>query len=165
MASVGRFSVFEATANQDIARTIVRLSKLGWFEYTANGYPWTEARLTDKGTRALREVDGMTVVRFKARLADGRVVRGPIQGIGGKLGSSSLHAGYEHASAAATGALTRAVRRAMANEPTLIYEPEPGCVAMCPDYGADGDGEPAIVPLLGTSWSACAEPREKDEVL
>lgn len=54
LAEAGRFSVFEATANIDIARTMNRLERLGWFVYDSEtGYPWTKATLTAAGKRAL----------------------------------------------------------------------------------------------------------------
>lgn len=49
-----RFSVFEATANQVIAKTIDRLSKNEHFIVTGGAYPWTTIELTDSG-RALIE--------------------------------------------------------------------------------------------------------------
>lgn len=41
-----------------------------------------------------------------------------------------------------------------------LYEPEPHCVAMYPDYSAESDGDSVIVPLLGTSWSVVAKKEE-----
>lgn len=57
IAKHGRFSVFEATANQTIARTVDRIWQAGWFEETdpPAAYPWTRVRLTEAGKRALEE--------------------------------------------------------------------------------------------------------------
>ncbi len=56
LAKAGRFSVFEATANQTIARTMTSLATSGWFEFDpkAQGYPWTVVKLTDAGRAALK---------------------------------------------------------------------------------------------------------------
>ena len=55
LAQHGRFSVFEATANQDIARTMDKLMRNGWFvsDAEASSYPWTHVTLTDAGRAAL----------------------------------------------------------------------------------------------------------------
>lgn len=55
LAEAGKFSVFEVTANEDIARTVTKLGgKLGWFTYEPQGFPWTKVTLTDDGRRALK---------------------------------------------------------------------------------------------------------------
>jgi hypothetical protein len=54
----GKFSVFEATANQTIARTVDwLLNTSGWFttDIESIGYPWTKVMLTDAGKAALAE--------------------------------------------------------------------------------------------------------------
>lgn len=94
----------------------------------------------------------MNNVRFKAILAGGTIVTGPIMGRGGMLG-----AGIGGEAAAKHVALDRvrsACDRAISGRKCSpdIHEPEPGCVAMYPDYSADGDGEPVIVPLIGTRF-------------
>lgn len=54
LAKAGRFSVFEATANQDIARTITRVLASGWFDTDKScGFPWTKVALTDRGRAVL----------------------------------------------------------------------------------------------------------------
>lgn len=46
----GRFSVFEATANDTIAATIDRIIERGYVETDiTSGYPWTKTRLTEIG--------------------------------------------------------------------------------------------------------------------
>jgi DNA-binding HxlR family transcriptional regulator len=49
-----RFSVFEATANLTIARTMTRLVHEGYIEtdHKSIGYPWTKYKLTAKGREA-----------------------------------------------------------------------------------------------------------------
>lgn len=65
-----RFSVFEATANDDIARMMTRLMHKGYSVISADGskkeygmlikdvggaYPWTNVEITDGGRRLLDE--------------------------------------------------------------------------------------------------------------
>lgn len=50
----GRFSVFEATANQTVARTIERLQKRGLMETTPEGFPWTKVKVTELGDKLLQ---------------------------------------------------------------------------------------------------------------
>lgn len=46
----GRFSVFEATANDTIARTVDRVIRRGYIEADiSGGYPWTKTKLTEVG--------------------------------------------------------------------------------------------------------------------
>lgn len=50
IAKSGRFSAFEASDNQDIARSITRVLASGWFEVDNScAYPWTKVALTEKG--------------------------------------------------------------------------------------------------------------------
>lgn len=53
LAQAGRFSTFEASANGDIARTMTRLARSGWFTMEDAGYPWTKVTLTAAGRAAL----------------------------------------------------------------------------------------------------------------
>lgn len=54
LAKLGRFSVFEATENQTIARTMTCLADCGWFKFDNSiGFPWTKVTLTDKGHEAI----------------------------------------------------------------------------------------------------------------
>lgn len=70
----GRFSIFEATANQTIARTMSRLCHKGYSVFrdgvrtdygklidTDNscGYPWTNVTLTEGGKRLLSDEDAI----------------------------------------------------------------------------------------------------------
>lgn len=53
IAKAGRFSVFDATANETIANTMDRLTVSGWFVFENAGYPWTKVTPTDAGRAAL----------------------------------------------------------------------------------------------------------------
>lgn len=48
-----RFSAFEASANQAIAKTITQLFKLGLVKDLGGGYPWSNVELTDAGRAAI----------------------------------------------------------------------------------------------------------------
>ena len=57
----GRFSVFEATANQTIATTMTKLSRGDLIETDNScGYPWTTVKLTDAGKRYLQDAQPTT---------------------------------------------------------------------------------------------------------
>ncbi len=59
LAKAGRFSVFEATANIDIARTMDRIGRKGLVEFDiSGGYPWTKVKLTPAGSAALGREHG-----------------------------------------------------------------------------------------------------------
>ena len=97
------------------------------------------------------------VVRFRAELADGRVVVGSIQGNGGELGNASLCQGTRAARAHAIRRM-RAIQRCAAEGLSVsIYEPAPGCVAMFPDWSLESRGEVVAVPLLGTRFTLARE--------
>ena len=49
----GRFSVFEASANQGIAGTMTKIMQSGWVVDVGGEYPWTKVRLTDAGLRLI----------------------------------------------------------------------------------------------------------------
>jgi hypothetical protein len=54
LAKAGRFSVFEATDNPVIAKTMDKLQASGWFEFdNGPGFPWTKVTLTEAGKTAL----------------------------------------------------------------------------------------------------------------
>lgn len=58
MKSGGRFSVFDATQNDDIARSMTFIEGAsGWIERATDGcqYPWVTVRLTEKGRAALEQ--------------------------------------------------------------------------------------------------------------
>lgn len=44
-----RFSAFEASDNDTIARTVTDIFRLGYVKDTGGGYPWTNVELTDAG--------------------------------------------------------------------------------------------------------------------
>lgn len=89
---------------------------------------------------------------IRALLADGHVFEGPIQGNGGKLGDGTAYLGAERATGAAIDQI-RQVQRLHANgRPTGVYEPQPGHVALYPDWNGWGDGPPVAVPLSGTTF-------------
>lgn len=55
----GRFSVFEATANQTIATTMSRLCRSNLIEADNScGYPWTKVKLTEAGRALLEKSNG-----------------------------------------------------------------------------------------------------------
>ena len=49
-----RFSIFEATANDTIAKTMDRVMHDGYVTKTGGAYPWTHVALTDKGLAAIQ---------------------------------------------------------------------------------------------------------------
>jgi hypothetical protein len=55
LAQSGEFSNFEATDNQTIARTVQRLIDNGYMIATPKAYPWTEVKLTTKGSKFLED--------------------------------------------------------------------------------------------------------------
>ena len=54
LADHGRFSVFDATSTEALARTMGRIWLSGWFVFEPQGYPWIKVTITDKGRKALR---------------------------------------------------------------------------------------------------------------
>lgn len=52
-----RFSVFEATANERIARTMDYVFKAELVRSTGGGFPWTNVELTDKGREVLKAAE------------------------------------------------------------------------------------------------------------
>ncbi len=70
LAKVGRFSVFEATANQTIARTMDRIMQSGWFDRGDDPYPWTSVKLTPVGADAIERLSngaGATLLKEQVR--------------------------------------------------------------------------------------------------
>ena len=55
LSETKRFSVFEATANNVIARTMDVLGERGYFKSTGGAYPWCEIEITEKGLEFLAE--------------------------------------------------------------------------------------------------------------
>ena len=53
LRDTGRFSVFEATANPTIAKTMTRLMHSEYVEHLGGSYPWTKVRLTPAGERLI----------------------------------------------------------------------------------------------------------------
>lgn len=51
----GRFSVFEATESNSIAKSFSKLSEWGWIKNLGGQYPWIEVEVTEKGAKALRK--------------------------------------------------------------------------------------------------------------
>lgn len=49
LSTMKRFSIFEATDNQTIAKTMDRIMKRGLIKTTGGGYPWTEFEITPEG--------------------------------------------------------------------------------------------------------------------
>jgi len=53
LAETQRFSIFEATANQTIARTMTRLMASPYLRDLGGAYPWTHVEVTEAGHAAL----------------------------------------------------------------------------------------------------------------
>jgi hypothetical protein len=100
-------------------------------------------------------------VRFRARLHDGTIVDGPIQGSGGEIGNASLHLGQTHANKLALERLLAAQRLYRDRGQCFIYEPEPGHVAMFPQWSLESRGEAVLVPLVGTVFTIAPPTRSK----
>lgn len=49
-----RFSVFEATANQVIANTMMEIMQKGYAKIAWGNYPWTEVEITERGRAAMQ---------------------------------------------------------------------------------------------------------------
>lgn len=76
--------------------------------------------------------------RFEFTLDDVSRVVGPVRGAGGMIRTLAR--------------LDVAAELARKRRPHGLYEPQPGAVAVYPDYCAQGDGEPYIVLLLTSTW-------------
>lgn len=50
-----RFSVFEATDNPIIAKTMTKIMQEGYVKDLGGGYPWTNVEITEKGLKAIQE--------------------------------------------------------------------------------------------------------------
>lgn len=53
MEKAKRFSSFEASDNDVIARTVTDIFRLGYVKDMGGGYPWTNVELTDAGRKFL----------------------------------------------------------------------------------------------------------------
>ncbi len=55
LARAGRFSCFDLDESTRLASAVMRLGRIGWFEFDPNaeGYPWTLATVTPEGRAAL----------------------------------------------------------------------------------------------------------------
>ncbi len=49
LSTMSRFSCFEASENDDIAKTMTIICQRGYIEQTGGAYPWTEFRITESG--------------------------------------------------------------------------------------------------------------------
>lgn len=49
LAKSTRFSVFEVTANPDIAKTMEDIEEAGYIKRKGGGYPWCKYEMTQKG--------------------------------------------------------------------------------------------------------------------
>lgn len=88
--------------------------------------------------------------RFRARLSDGRVLEGTIQGSGGRLGNGATQAGQRGAERAASERLALWVRWA---EARLVSEVFVSLIPTGPDEHGDGEWEARVeVPLVGTRF-------------
>lgn len=89
--------------------------------------------------------------RFRARLADGRVLEGVIQGSGGRLGNGATQAGQRGAERVAAERLAGWIRLAEASPiPAKAYA---NLIPTGPDDHGDGEWEARVeVPLVGTCF-------------
>jgi hypothetical protein len=55
LAEAKRFSVFEATSDGRLARSLEKVHDAGWIRYVPMGFPWTGVELTDLGRAVLAE--------------------------------------------------------------------------------------------------------------
>jgi hypothetical protein len=96
------------------------------------------------------------VVRFRVKLADGRVLVGPIQGRGGEIGNSTAHLSPRKRADIAQARIDALQRRAERGAAigSVAFEPEPGCVALYPDWSLESRGEHIAVPLVGSTFRA-----------
>lgn len=53
LATMKRYSIFEVTANQDIAKMMTDIVKRGLIETTGGQYPWTTFKITEAGQRLI----------------------------------------------------------------------------------------------------------------
>ena len=53
LAQMTRFSTFEASENNRIAKTITNIVQRGYIECTGGSYPWTEFKLTEAGLKII----------------------------------------------------------------------------------------------------------------
>jgi len=53
LAREGEYSVFDVTATDELGETMSRIAQKGWFEFTPRVFPWTTAKLTEAGKKAL----------------------------------------------------------------------------------------------------------------
>jgi len=96
----------------------------------------------------------METIKFKAVLPDDTELIGPIRGNAGMVGDGIVRVlGESEARWLATLRIDIAKDRVKDSRPTELYEPEPGCVAIYPDYSEEGDGDPVVIPLIGTKFS------------
>lgn len=91
----------------------------------------------------------MSEVRFRITTAKGLVITGPVHGNGGLLGASCSHLPFGEREQHALKRLKRQQEFAEEGRELAIYEPEPGCCAMKPEFSAESDGPVVPVPLKG----------------
>jgi hypothetical protein len=56
LSTMKRFSVFEASDNDVIAKTMTDICQGGYIETTGGDFPWTEFKITPKGQAVIDEV-------------------------------------------------------------------------------------------------------------
>lgn len=96
-----------------------------------------------------------SATRFACYAPDGSLLaQGPIRGAGGMLGFAAAHRPAPERDKDALETLL-AVQRVYERKghQSRLYEPQPGHVAVYPDFSAISDGEPVAVPLKGTRFA------------
>lgn len=54
MSKMTRYSVFEATENDSIARTLDYIIKKGFIKHTGGSFPWSNFELTESGRELIK---------------------------------------------------------------------------------------------------------------
>ena len=80
------------------------------------------------------------------------------QGSGGKIGYGFSHLEPEVRDAWSLKRLRKAIDWAERGDPTGLYEPKPGHVAVYPDYCAKTDGRKVVVKLAGAKIKLSKRP-------
>ena len=93
----------------------------------------------------------MNHVRFRITAADGTVTVGPVHGSGGLICAGTSHLTFGEREQHALRRLKRQAELAEEGRELGIYEPEPGCCAMKPEFSAESDGPVVPVPLKGAT--------------
>lgn len=94
---------------------------------------------------------GVRTPRFRATLADGRVLEGVIHGSGGRLGNGASQAGQEGMERAAVERLSAWLR--LAGDSPVPSRAYANLIPTGPEDRGDGEWTDRVdVPLVGTRW-------------